>query len=188
MYTTHKHTVLILPGLYNSGDGHWQTRWESMLPNARRVQQCNWDAPRRDDWVAALDAVISASDSSVILAAHSLGCALTAWWAAGHGAASHAAKVKGALLVAPPDVERADFPEFVAGFAPMPRLRLPFKSIVVASSDDPWCALPKARSWATDWGARFHDIGARGHINGDSGLGNWDQGRAWVAELAVLVP
>lgn len=177
------HTTLILPGLYNSGDGHWQTRWEAILPGARRVQQRNWDKPDRADWVAMLDAEIAAESSPVLLVAHSLGCALTAWWAAVHRDAPHAAKVKGALLVAPPDVERVAFRELATGFAPMPRIALPFRSIVVASMDDPWCALPRARSWATDWRAQFNEIGPYGHINGDSGLGDWPQGRCWLQEL-----
>lgn len=178
------HIILILPGLYNSGAGHWQTLWEGRLPNAQRVPQLDWDTPDRTDWVAALDTAIQNADGTVTLAAHSLGCALTLWWAAQHGAAAHASKVTGALLVAPPDVERADFPADVRGFAPMPRIRLPFNSIVIASRDDPWCALPKAQSWARDWGADFHDIGPRGHINSSSGLGDWEQGRVWLAQLA----
>lgn len=177
------HTILILPGLYNSGEGHWQTLWEEAMPNARRVQQRDWDAPERGEWVAVLDAAIRAAEGQLILAAHSMGCALTAWWAALHGKEAHAQKVSGALLVAPPNVEREDFPEQVVGFAPMPRQRLPFNAIMAASSDDPWCPLEKARAWAQDWGARFHDVGPRGHINGDSGLGQWSQGREWLAEL-----
>jgi uncharacterized protein len=173
-------TVLILPGLYNSGEDHWQTIWESMLPNVRRVPQQDWAQPSRHDWVAALDAAIATVEGPVILAAHSLGCALTAWWA---GQSPHATRVKGALLVAPPDVERADFPRFVTGFSPMPRLAMPFNTIVAASSDDPWCALSKAQSWAADWGARFHDIGPCGHINAESGLQSWHQGRRWLTEL-----
>ncbi|HYD95091.1 MAG TPA: alpha/beta hydrolase [Noviherbaspirillum sp.] len=176
-------TVLILPGLFNSGEGHWQTIWERMLPNARRVQQRDWDAPERQDWVAALDAAVAAADGPVVLAAHSLGCATTAWWVQQHAAAPHAKKVKGALLVAPPDVERADFPAFVRGFAPMPRTPLPFKAIVVASSDDPWCALGTAQAWAAAWNAAFHHLGARGHINAASGLDDWRQGRDWLVEL-----
>jgi uncharacterized protein len=181
-------TVLILPGLYNSGEGHWQTLWESMLPNARRVQQKSWNTPRRADWVATLDAAIRDNDGPVIIAAHSLGCALTAWWAKQHGTASHTAKVKGALLVAPPDVEREDFPEFVTGFAPMPNAELGFKTIVAASSDDPWCAISRATTWASVWGARFHDVGPRGHINGESGLGTWCEGLAWLSELSSIAP
>lgn len=154
-----------------------------MLPNATRVQQRNWDSPNRADWTAALDAAIAAVNGPVVLVAHSLGCALTVWWAGECGKLPHAEKVKGALLVAPPDVERSDFPASVSGFAPMPRAALPFKTIVIASSDDPWCALPRARSWAAAWGARLHDIGPRGHINSDSGLADWPQGRRWLNEL-----
>lgn len=177
-------TILIHPGLFNSGDGHWQTLWEDMLPNAHRVQQRNWDTPVRDEWVDTLDAAIASADGQVVIAAHSLGCATTAWWAAMHSSRPHASKVKAALLVAPPDVERAGAPEPVAGFAPMPRIRLPFKSLVVASSDDPWCELAQAKEWANDWGAGIHDIGARGHINSESGLGDWPQGRDWLFSLA----
>jgi predicted alpha/beta hydrolase family esterase len=177
------HTILLLPGLNNSGAGHWQTLWEKLVPNAHRVQQQDWDTPQRADWVAALDAEIAARDGAVTLVAHSLGCALAAWWAAEHRADAQLSKVTGALLVAPPDVERADFPVEEHGFAPMPRAALPFRSIVVASSDDPWCALPKARSWARDWGADFHEIGARGHLNSESDLGNWEQGLTWLTKL-----
>ncbi|HJV86685.1 MAG TPA: alpha/beta hydrolase [Noviherbaspirillum sp.] len=177
------HKLLILPGLYNSDAGHWQSRWEALLPNACRVQQRDWNTPQQTDWTATLDAAIHSSDGPVILVAHSLGCALTAWWVKTSRGQAHASKVRGALLVAPPDVERADFPDFVTGFAPMPRSEMPFRTIVAASSDDPWCALPKAQSWAQDWGAQFHDIGPRGHINAESGLGTWEQGRRWLDEL-----
>lgn len=173
-------TVLILPGLFNSGEGHWQTLWEDLLPKAQRVQQANWESPDRSDWVETLDTAIRAVEGPVLLAAHSLGCALTAWWATEHGAQPHASRVKGALLVAPPDVERHDFPTFVTGFSPMPRATLPFKSIVAASSNDPWCALERAQSWASDWGAQFKDVGQRGHINAQSGLGNWTEARRWL--------
>lgn len=182
------HTVLILPGLFNSGTGHWQTVWEAILPNATRVQQHSWDSPDRADWVATLDAAIRAAEGPVLLAAHSLGCALTAWWAKEHGGAHYAAKVRGALLAAPPDVEHAGFPDFVTGFAPIPRNPLPFKAIVAASSNDPWCALPRASAWAADWRAQFHDIGPRGHINADSALENWPQGLRWIAELEGGIP
>jgi predicted alpha/beta hydrolase family esterase len=177
------HTILTLPGLNSSGAGHWQTLWEEKLPHVVRVQQSEWDTPTRAEWVATLDAAIQAAPTPVVLVAHSLGCALVAWWASEHGHAAHADKVIGALLVAPADVEQSGFPQDVVGFAPIPRLRLPFKSIVVASSDDPWCELPKAKMLAADWHARFHDIGARGHINAASNLGDWPQGRDFLIEL-----
>ncbi len=73
-------TILILPGLNNSGTGHWQTIWEDTLPGALRVQQRDWDAPRREDWVAELDKAICQAPGQVVLAAHSLGCATAVWW------------------------------------------------------------------------------------------------------------
>ena len=182
--STPSYTILILPGLGNSGVGHWQTQWEAMLSNVVRVQQQEWDAPQRSAWVDALNTALLNIDGPVILVAHSLGCALVAWWAMEYGHAPHANKIAAALLVAPADVEQADFPEAATGFSPMPSLRLPFKSMVVASSDDPWCALPKAKSFAADWNAQFVSIGANGHINAQSNLGDWPQGREYLATLA----
>ena len=175
--------ILILPGLYNSDERHWQTLWEQTLPGAIRVQQREWNRPSREEWVLTLDAAVRASEGPVVLAAHSLGCALTAWWAQS-AAQPELAKVRGALLVAPPDVERADFPRFVTGFAPMPAQRLPFATIVVASSDDPWCAFDRARRWSSTWGSDFVAAGPRGHINADSALGDWAAGRDWLRQLA----
>ena len=186
-------TILILPGLGNSGEGHWQTYWEQMLPTARRVQQEDWDAPSRQDWVETLEAAILTTTGPVVLAAHSLGCALVAWWAQEHGHrqgqdqdSALTGKVVGALLVAPPDVERGDFPATVRGFGPMPRIALPFASIVVASENDPWNALSTSQSFAADWQSEFHNIGALGHLNAASGLGDWQQGRQWLAQLSEI--
>lgn len=178
------HTILILPGLGNSGAGHWQTQWEATMPNVVRVQQQEWDAPQRSAWVETLNTALLNIDGPVILVAHSLGCALVAWWAMEYGHTVHANKIAGALLVAPADVEQADLPASATGFSPMPRLRLPFKAIVVASSDDTWCTLPKAKSFASDWDAQFISIGALGHINAQSNLGDWPQGREYLATLA----
>lgn len=180
---TPSHTILILPGLGNSGAGHWQTHWEATMPNVVRVQQQEWDAPQRKVWVDVLNTALIDTDGPIILVAHSLGCALVAWWAMEYGHATHAHKIAGALLVAPADVEQADFPKAATGFSPMPLLRLPFKTTVVASPDDPWCGLPKAKSFAFDWNAQFISIGACGHINACSNLGDWPQGRKYLATL-----
>jgi ParB family chromosome partitioning protein len=105
----------------------------------------------------------------VVLAAHSLGCILTAWWAA-HS--RHTAKVRGALLVAPGDVEQADVAAWIPGWAPIARQRLPFPAVLVGSRNDPYCRFERAQALASDWGARFIDAGERGHINAESGLGD----------------
>ena len=172
--------VLLLPGWLNSGEGHWQTLWERRQ-GWRRVEQSDWLWPRRGDWMARLDEVLLESSSPVLLAAHSLGCQLVAAWAA-HS--RNTSRVAGALLVALPDTERDDMPPNLFNWRPIVRQRLPFPALAVVSSNDPYCALPRAESMAGDWGAELLSIGPRGHINGESGLGGWPEGIALLGRLA----
>jgi predicted alpha/beta hydrolase family esterase len=171
--------VLLLPGWLDSGPTHWQSRWEALHAD-RRVQQDDWQWPKRGDWMARLDEVILESDQSAVLVAHSLGCQLVAAWAA-HSA--HTARVKAALLVAVPDTERDDMPPNLFNWRPIVRERLPFASLMVISSDDPYGSPERAAQLASDWGSASFSIGDRGHINGDSGLDDWPQGRALLHEL-----
>ncbi|MFM8609104.1 MAG: RBBP9/YdeN family alpha/beta hydrolase [Burkholderiaceae bacterium] len=171
--------VLILPGWQNSGPGHWQTLWQERH-HYSRVEQHDWMRPLRGDWVARLEDQIIDREEQVLLVAHSLGCVLAAAWAA-HS--RHAARVKGALLVAPCDTERDDLRHLLHSWAPMPVQRLPFASVVVASRDDPYCRFERARSVAAQWGAQFIDHGASGHINAESGLGSWPEGHVLLQDL-----
>ena len=171
--------VLILPGWQNSGPSHWQSRWEA-AHGYRRVDQHDWMTPQRGDWMARLEDVVLAADGPVVLVAHSLGCMLTAAWAA-HS--KNSARVRGALLVAPGDPEREALRSLLPSWSPVVRQRLPFPAILVGSRDDPYCTFERAQGFAADWGARFIDLGNAGHINADSGLGDWLQGHAWLAEL-----
>ena len=173
-------TVLILPGWQGSGPDHWQSRWERRHGH-QRVDQHDWMRPLRGDWTARLEDVVSAQPGPVLLAAHSLGCILTAWWAA-H--TRHAGRVAGALLVAPPDLERDDTRPQLPGWAPPARQRLPFPAVLVASSDDPFGSLASATRLASDWGADLLNLGPKGHINADSGLGDWDEGHDLLLSLA----
>ena len=170
---------LLLPGWLDSGPTHWQSRWE-VLHGCERVQQDDWVWPRRGDWMARLDETLLASEQPAVLIAHSLGCQLTAAWAA-HS--QHTARVHAALLIAPPDTERGDTPPNLFNWRPIVRARLPFTSMVVLSSDDPFCAPDRATGMAHDWGSTVTAIGARGHINGDSGLGDWPEGRALLKSV-----
>ncbi|HEY2607246.1 alpha/beta hydrolase [Paraburkholderia sp. RL18-103-BIB-C] len=180
-----KLNTLVLPGYQNSGAGHWQTRWEERDPTFARVRMPDWDHPVRDAWCHALDAAVAAADAPVMFAAHSLGCLTTAFCASQYASAAQLAKVAGALLVAVPDPSEAQFPQNASGFAPVPLTGLPFATMVVASSDDPYGGVPFSRTCANAWGSRWVDIGARGHINADSGLGDWDEGRRWLASLST---
>jgi uncharacterized protein len=171
--------VLLLPGWLDSGPAHWQSRWQA-LHGDTRVQQSDWLWPKRGDWMARLEDVLLDDDRPALLAAHSLGCHLVAAWAA-HS--RQTARVQGALLVAPPDLEREDMPPNLLPWRPVPRHRLPFAATVVTSSDDPFCAPERSAQMAQDWGAERVEIGARGHINGESGLGDWAAGRLLLEQL-----
>lgn len=170
--------VLILPGLNGSGPEHWQSRWESHVPNARRVSEDDWDHPRRDLWVTALEQAVAGSGPDTVLVAHSLGCLQVAHWAA-----QTKQSVRAALLVAPPDPELPSFPDTIQGFRPLPRRPLPFPSLLVASHDDPYSSFGFAHKLAADWGSVLVDAGCCGHINASSGLGDWAFGRECLQRL-----
>lgn len=172
-------TILLLPGWQNSDAPHWQSRWEAVHGD-HRVAQHEWMHPRRGDWLARLEEEVLAAPGPVALVAHSLGCILVAAWAA-HS--RNTAKVRAALLVAPGDLERDDLRQMIPGWAPIVRQRLPFPSLLIAANDDPYCDAARSRQMATDWGACFVDAGAAGHLNGESGLGDWPRGRALLNDL-----
>jgi predicted alpha/beta hydrolase family esterase len=174
--------TLVLPGLSNSGPHHWQTLWEQQDPTCRRVHQADWETPRCADWVATLDDAIAHSADPVVLVAHSSSCALVAHWSR-DAAAENVARVKGALLVAPSDPEGPNYPVGVTGFAPMPLHQLPFPSIVVASRDDQYVTMDRARAYASAWGSDLVDLGDAGHINAASGLGTWSAGYGLLQRL-----
>jgi predicted alpha/beta hydrolase family esterase len=171
--------ILILPGWQNSGPDHWQSRWEAQH-GYRRVDQHDWMQPRRGDWIARLEDVILSTDGPVLLVAHSLGCILTAAWAQ---VSRSTARVQGALLVAPGDAEREALRPVLPSWSPIVRQRLPFPSVLVGSRNDPYCSFERAQGLASDWGSRFIDAGERGHINAESGLGDWPEGHARLLEL-----
>lgn len=171
--------VLLLPGWLDSGPAHWQSRWERQHAYLR-VAQSDWLWPRRGDWMARLEEVLLASDAPGVLVAHSLGCHLVAAWAA-HS--RHVARVQGALLVAPPDIERNDMPPNLRPWRPIVRRALPFAAIAVTSNDDPFSAPERSARLVREWGAREVSLGAAGHVNGDSGLGDWPAGQSLLAQL-----
>jgi predicted alpha/beta hydrolase family esterase len=169
--------ILIIPGWTNSGPEHWQSRWQAALPNARRVEQRDWDRPERPEWVEALAREIARCQRPVLVA-HSLGCLTVAHWARQSGAA-----VRAALLVAPPDPTSPDLADVLRDFAPVPREPLAFSSIVVASEDDPYADFGWSRALAATWGSRFVSAGRAGHINTAAGFGPWPAGERLLEDL-----
>ena len=171
--------VLILPGWENSGPKHWQSLWEQRH-GYRRVEQHDWLKPLRGDWVARLEDVVLTCDEPAVLVAHSLGCILTAAWAA---KSQNTRRVKAALLVAPGDVERPEIRDQIPSWSPIELQALPFPAVLVASRNDPYCEFERSRLFAYAWNAQFMDYGQSGHINADSGLASWPEGHVLLQDL-----
>jgi predicted alpha/beta hydrolase family esterase len=171
--------VLILPGWQDSGPQHWQSLWQVRF-GYQRVEQHDWLRPLRGDWIARLEDVVLGADEPAVLVAHSLGCMLVAAWSA-HSRNAHC--VKSALLVAPGDVACETLRPVLGSWLPVPQMALPFKSTLVASRDDPNCSFERSQGFAAAWGASLVDLGNAGHVNANSGLGDWLQGQALLDEL-----
>ncbi|WP_182345318.1 RBBP9/YdeN family alpha/beta hydrolase [Comamonas koreensis] len=177
-------SVVIVPGWRNSGPGHWQSLWAERIAGALRVEQEDWLQPHRSPWVASVQEAIEAAPHPVILVAHSLGC-ITSVHAVEQLGNQQRGSIAGALLVAPADPERRALFE---DFTPVPANPLPFASIVAASSNDPYCPIRMASAYAKSWGSTFVRVPSAGHINVESGHGEWPLGWALLGALASLAP
>jgi predicted alpha/beta hydrolase family esterase len=164
--------TLIVPGLRNSGPTHWQSWFETQLPDTHRVEQADWERPRIFEWSARVCEEIDAIGEAVWIVAHSFGCLATV-----SAAFERPDRILGALLVAPADPQR--FGE------PTARLEneLQFPSLVVASTNDPWVRASVAEYWAGQWGSEHLSVGEAGHINVDSGHGPWPEGLRLFEQL-----
>jgi predicted alpha/beta hydrolase family esterase len=164
--------VLIVPGLHGRGPDHWQTRWQQIHPKFERVEQVDWDRPDIIAWSEQINKTLRRSVRPTIIAAHSFGCLATV-----HRAIMGAPHLYGALLVAPAD------PKKFGVEAQLAHALSPLAAAVVASDNDPWMDTRRAEWWAVQWHARFITAGTIGHINAESGIGDW---RAGLDQLELL--
>ena len=171
---------LLIPGGGGSGVDHWHHRWSVSLPNCSWVEQDDPDGGTRAEWVATINAAVAASSTPAVLVAHSLACIAVAHWATAHNG-----PVAAALLVAPADIddEWAEPDSLYKRFQPIPMHRLPFPSTVVASTNDPFLALDRARSLATAWGAELEIAGHHAHLGSDALLDTWPDGQIYLRDL-----
>jgi uncharacterized protein len=169
---------LLVPGRGMPTPEHWLRRWAAAHPEYRWAPEPPGPPLVLRDRVAALDRAVRADDEPAVLIAHSAGCVSTVVWAAGH-----TGPVRAALLVTPPYIE---------GFAPddpadlpwsVPRARLPFPAILVASRTDPHCTFARSERYADDWGAELVDAGDAGHLDTASGYGPWPAGERLLSRL-----
>jgi predicted alpha/beta hydrolase family esterase len=170
--------VFTVPGLYNSGPQHWQTHWENKYRHIR-IEQKDWETPVCDDWLQGIDKAVDQHPlNEVVLIGHSLACCTIVRWAE-----KYKRIIKGALLVAPSDVEAPSYPPGTTGFSPMPKFKLPFPSIVIASTNDEYVTFKRAQEFAHNWGSEFINAGDLGHINSNSNLLSWQFGYSVLERL-----
>lgn len=175
--------IRIIPGLGNSPSEHWQRRWAERFSTGQVIEQDEWDRPLRPDWVARIQREVERAEKPVVLIGHSLGVIAIVHAAAG----LPQGKVRGALLVSPPDLESQDvisgLPHEVGSFRDAPRDPLPFPSLLVASNTDPYVSTDRAADLASAWGSDLHLAGDAGHINVASGHGPWPEGLLMFTRL-----
>jgi len=170
--------IFTVPGLYNSGPQHWQTHWEKQH-GFIRIEQKEWETPVCSDWLQTIDATVTQHPlKNIIFIGHSLACCTIVRWAE-----KYKRTIKGTLLVGPSDVDAPSYPPGTSGFAPMPVYRLTFPSIVIASSNDEYVTMERAKYFADSWGSELINAGDLGHINSSSNLGNWPFGFSILKKL-----
>ena len=167
--------TIFVPDWHGASAGHWSSLWAAEMPGALWFTPPDETTPHREAWQSALEALVLSADAPVLLVAHGLGCI-----AVSHLGPQAAARVHGALLVAPVDPERR---AQLSSFAPVPYAQLPYRSVMVASSTDPWCPVRLAGAYARAWGSEFVRMQNAGHIDEDSGHGSWPLGQALFQSL-----
>ncbi|GAB6070383.1 alpha/beta hydrolase [Thiomicrorhabdus hydrogeniphila] len=164
--------TVFVPGYGNSINGHWQEIWYKETKNSYWVEQDDWQNPNCSDWVEALNLLIQSLEGPIVLVTHSLGGSTVVEWNK-----KYKANILGAFIVAVPDVESDYLPKKIVGYQNLPLEKLPFQSVVLASSDDPYSSLDRSKYFANSWGSEFINIGDLGHVNKASGIGNWPNGK-----------
>lgn len=170
--------VLTIPGIHGSGPLHWQSLWETKCARVRRIPQRDWGRPVMQAWMEGIDAAVAESHVLPVLVAHSLGCLAAAHWCSLSSREVHAV-----MLVSLPDPEGPNFPRAAESFGPAPDSIGQRACLILASSDDPYSNLNFVSARASRWNAALRILGTHGHLNAESGLGDWDAG--WKQLLAL---
>ncbi|RZU12397.1 hypothetical protein EV645_5666 [Kribbella rubisoli] len=177
-------TFVIIPGLDGSDVHHWQSRWESeWLASALRIQPSSWSAPDLTDWSDAITRAVESAADDIVFVTHSLGCHALSHWLT---QSPPPTRIRGAFLVAPPDPQAQTFPtDRLPTFASLPAPRLPVPTVLVTSTDDPYCSPTAAARLARSWATPHIPLPRLGHINSDSDLDLWPAGRDLLTAFAA---
>ncbi|MFN2562560.1 MAG: RBBP9/YdeN family alpha/beta hydrolase [Jatrophihabitans sp.] len=176
--------TLVLPGWMGSGAGHWQTVLEDQLRAAGRTTSrpafADLDNPDLAEWLDALRAALAPLPADGFdVVAHSLGAVLWLHHVADPGDSPRAARV---LLVAPPS-PRTSIAE-IASFFPPPLdvdqvRRGADGTVLVAGDDDPYLPEGIAAAYGLPLKIATTVVPGGGHINVESGFGEWPAVADW---------
>lgn len=173
---------VIVPGIGNSDGGHWQSIWQTRWgDDASRIAPSSWTEPDLDDWCEAIDREVRA-EKDVVIVAHSLGCLAAAHWIA---TGMHE-PIHGALLVTPPDRYAHSFPAVASSFVAADDRPVKVPGLIVCSADDPYCNPKAAKEIVRHWDLPTVNAGALGHINSESGVGEWSQGQTLLSLVLAM--
>ena len=160
-----RYEFVLVPGLYDSGEEHWQTCWQHYFPFWKRISQRNWNTADIETWISSIRRLLANSPRKAILVGHSFGALASCCVAV-----DHPELVAGLMLVAPAEPMRFEVEDRV------PASSLGVPSMLVASHNDPLMRFSRASDWAGVWGSSLVDVGEAGHINIESGFGPWRYG------------
>lgn len=182
-------TVLIVPGLRDHVPEHWQTLLATRLPRVHTVPPMGRGNLNCAARVKVIEEAITAIEGPILIVAHSGGCVMVAHWAR---VTAYANRVCGCLLATPPDFDQpmpTGYPTLAmlheGGWLPVPRQRLPMRSLVAASRNDPLGSYVSVEKLAKDWGSDLIDLGEVGHLNPASGFGEWPLAETLIQRLAT---
>jgi predicted alpha/beta hydrolase family esterase len=176
------YSTVFVAGFGNSEPEHWQKIWFEQTKNAYWVEQDDWDNPNKDKWIEQLEKTLLHVKTPVLFIAHSIGCHTVIEWVQKYFKNQY---IIGALLVAPPDTNRENFPKEIVGFHNPSRDKLPFKSVAIISEDDPYSSLEQSERLARSWGCKVLHVGKKGHINLASDLGEWEEGKKILSNFSL---
>lgn len=169
-------TMILVPGVRDSGEEHWQSYWSRRFPSWRRIRQRDWFQADLDSWELAIRRELLVCKQPAILIGHSFG-ALASCYVVQSGISG----VAGVVLVAPAEPLRFELEERINNQP------LAVPSLAFASHNDPLMRFTRAEYWARVWGSELVDVGEAGHINAESGFGAWDYGLTRVGQFAKQV-
>ncbi len=165
--------VLLLHGWGGSDFPHWQSWLAGELAKEYGcvdfVRLPSFDAPKRDEWIDVASLHIEQTRPDVVVC-HSLGNTL--WFhMCNEKSISH--RVKALYLVAPPSLQ-CDILELQSFFpVELPHDIHADETELIVSDNDPYLSVDEAHSIQSKLGVRMHLLKDAGHINTQSGYGEW---------------